>query len=321
MKKKEILKIAKSVFDLEINALNKTKDGLNRDFATIVEKILMCNGKVIFSGMGKPGHICRKIAATLSSLGTPSIFIHPAEAMHGDLGMLQKNDLIILTSYSGESSEIIGIINNIKKIGLEIIAITGNKNSTLYKNSTLNFLFPKFEEACALNLAPTSSTTALLALGDAISVIVSRVNNFSSDDFGLYHPAGSLGKRLLTKVEHIMCVGSEIPVIDESKNLNDVFLVFAEKAKGVVLVTKNNRLTGLITDGDLRRIFSNENFTYDTKISTIMSKEPKTVNEGLLLVNAVKLMKELSISCLPVVNNKKNIVGLVTLKDSILFGI
>ena len=195
---------AKEVFDIEIESLKKVRDSIGEEFVEAIISIMNCKGKVIVTGMGKSGHIARKIAATFASLGTSSFFLHPAEALHGDLGMIEKDDLVISISYSGESQEINNILPNIKIIGAKIIGITGNENSTLAKNSDILLDFPKFEEACALKLAPTSSTTASMVIGDALAVITSKLKNFQKYDFALFHPSGSLGKKLLVKVKDIM---------------------------------------------------------------------------------------------------------------------
>lgn len=195
----DITQASKNVFDIEIEALEKTKDAIGEKYEKIVELILQCEGKVILTGIGKPGHIATKIAATFASLGTPSFFMHPSEAMHGDLGMVTEKDVVILVSYSGESNEITTLIPVLHEIGCVTIAITGNAKSTLANGCKYHFFFPPFQEACYLHLAPTSSTTALLVLGDALAVVISKLRNYTKEDFGLHHPAGSLGKKLLVE--------------------------------------------------------------------------------------------------------------------------
>ena len=193
----DVRKEAQSVFNKEIEALRKTQDSLGEDFERLVELVLNCRGKVILSGMGKPGHIGSKIAATLASLGTPAFFMHPAEGMHGDLGMVTKDDVVVLLSYSGESEEVTRLLPVLQEIGCETVAITGQSKSTLARECRHSLVFPEFEEACYLHLAPTSSTTALLVLGDALAVTVAKLRNYTREDFGFHHPAGALGKKLL----------------------------------------------------------------------------------------------------------------------------
>ena len=192
-----ILDEAKKIFDIEIEALNRTKDSLDENFELLVELVVECKGKVVLTGMGKPGHIGTKIAATLASLGTPSFFMHPGEALHGDLGMIEKEDIVILMSYSGESDEITRLMPTLHEIGCKTVAITGKSKSTLARECKYHIYFPEFEEACYMGLAPTSSTTALLVVGDALAVTAARAKNYTREDFGLHHPAGALGKRLL----------------------------------------------------------------------------------------------------------------------------
>ena len=209
----DIIKEAHHVFDTEIDALKKMRDNLDSIFCTIVEKIVACEGKIIFCAIGKPGHVATKIAATFSSLGTPAVFLHPAEAMHGDLGMISEQDIVIIISYSGESDEIINILPNIKLIGADIIAITANGESTLAKNADIIQVLPQFEEACRMGLAPTSSTTVEMCYGDALAVVASLIYGFDKVDFGKLHPAGALGKKLILKVKDLMHSGEENALI------------------------------------------------------------------------------------------------------------
>ncbi len=237
----------KKVFDIEIEALKRTRDAINDTFVQILDWIIACSGKVIITGMGKPGHIATKLAATFSSLGTPSFYLHPAEAMHGDLGMISENDIIIAISYSGESEEIVKILPNIKMIGAKIVAITGNENSTLAKAADITQVFPEFEEACYLGLAPTSSTTAELVYGDALAVVASVVYGFKDSDFGKFHPAGSLGKKLILKVADLMVKDKDIPKIGKDKLLMDAITKKKKKGIGVVsVIDEDNTLRMVI---------------------------------------------------------------------------
>ncbi|MEH6908896.1 KpsF/GutQ family sugar-phosphate isomerase, partial [Neobacillus drentensis] len=230
----DILSESKFVFETEVNAINLVKDALDESFVRIVELISNCNGKVIVTGMGKPGHVSRKIAATMSSLGTSSFFLHPAEALHGDLGMISANDIVIAISYSGESEEITRILPNIKLIGATLIGISGNQNSSLVKYSDYSFVFPKFKEACSMNLAPTSSTTVEMVLGDALAVCLSKIYGFHERNYALYHPAGSLGKKLLVKVSDIMHTGNKNAVVKAGTKLNEAIIEMSTKAIGII---------------------------------------------------------------------------------------
>ena len=209
----DVINEAKSIFNKEMEALVKTRDSLGEDFENLVELVLNCQGKVVLTGMGKPGHIATKISATLASLGTPSFFMHPGEAMHGDLGMVEKKDVIILMSYSGESEEVTRLMPVLQEIGCTTVAITGKPKSTLARECQHHFFFPEFEEACYMHLAPASSTTALLVLGDALALVTSRAKNYTKEDFGLHHPAGALGKKLLVKVRDVMHCGKDNAVL------------------------------------------------------------------------------------------------------------
>ena len=251
----DVIREAKSVFDKEIKALTRTRDALGLEFKTILDLILHCQGKVVITGMGKPGHIGVKMAATFASLGTPAFFMHPGEAMHGDLGMVEKKDVVLLLSYSGESTEVTELMPVLHEIGCTTIAITGKKTSTLAKQSQYCFCFPEFEEACYMHLAPTSSTTALLVFGDALAVVASRMKNYTKEDFGLHHPAGALGKKLLVKVKDVMHTGKDNAVILQGSSLRNAIVEMSSKGLSMVtVVDKENHLKGIVTDGDLRRM-------------------------------------------------------------------
>lgn len=317
-----LLNEAKQVFDIEIQALEKTKENLKEDFVEIVDLIVNCDGKVILTGMGKSGHIAKKIAATMASLGTSAFYLHPGEALHGDLGMISEQDVVIAISYSGESEEIIKILPNIRLIGAKIIAISGNKDSTLIKLSDISQVFPDFKEACFLNLAPTSSTTATLVYGDALAVAASARYGFTEKDFGLYHPAGALGKKLILKVDHIMAIDQMNPVINEQDLLTDAIVEMSKKGLGVVFVKdKENKLKGIITDGDLRRLIEKKIDFYNAVVSNVMKGDPVSVVEKTMAVNALKLMKDKKINCLPVINKKGEMIGTLTLQMMLKAGL
>ena len=313
---------AKKVFDIEIEALNKTKDILDDTFLTILDEVSKCEGKVIITGIGKSGHIGQKMAATFSSLGTPSFFLHPAEAMHGDLGMVSNNDIVIAISHSGESDEIIKILPAIKLIGSKIIAITSNKESTLAKNSDIVQVLPEFEEACHLGLAPTSSTTAELVYGDALAVVASQIYDFKDVDFGKLHPAGALGKKLLLKVEDVMVCGDELPYISDNALLVDAIKAMTNKGLGVVcMVDQDKKLTGILTDGDLRRIIEKKVDIYTEFVKNVMTANPKRTTKDKLAVDTLKFIKSSKINNLPVVENDNTLIGVVDWRQIVKAGV
>lgn len=295
---------AKRVFDIEINALKKTRDVLDEAFIRILDLITNCEGKVVITGMGKPGHIATKLAATFSSLGTPSFCLHPGEAMHGDLGMISKNDVVIAISYSGESDEIIQIVPNIRLIGATLVAITANNNSTLAREADVTQILPEFEEACYLGLAPTSSTTAELCYGDALAVVASRVYGFKKEDFGKVHPAGTLGKKLILQVADLMARDEENAVIGENASLKEAIVELSKKGLGVVnIVADNGSLLGIITDGDLRRQLEKGADIYNLQAIDIMVASPITIEKDELAIRALNIMREKNVTCLPVLNH------------------
>ena len=312
---------AKKVFDTEIAALEKTREALDDTFLKILDLVVNCKGKVIITGMGKPGHIAAKLAATFASLGTPSFRLHPAEAMHGDLGMVSANDVVIAISFSGESDEIVRILPNIKMIGATLVGITGNANSTLAKASDIVQVLPKFEEACYLGLAPTSSTTAVLCYGDALAVIASRIYGFKDVDFGKFHPAGSLGKKLILKVDDLMAKDDKNAKVHISLPLKNAIIELSKKGLGAVsVVDDDGKLLGIITDGDLRRQLEKGADIYGMKVEEIMSSNPFTVEKDRLAIDALKIMKDKNISCLIVIENGEAI-GTIRLQDIIGVGI
>lgn len=318
----DILTEGKRVFDVEIEALQRTKEALDNTFVSILNAVRTCTGKVIFTGMGKPGHIATKLAATFASLGTPSFYLHPAEAMHGDLGMVSEDDVVIAISYSGESDEIVRILPNIRMIGASIIGITGNPNSTLAKFSDILQVLPEFSEACNLGLAPTSSTTAVLCYGDALAVVASEQSGFTESDFGMFHPAGALGKKLVLKVSDLMAKGDENPFVDENTLLIEAISVMSKKGLGVVsIVNENGFLKGIITDGDLRRIIEKRVDLYNVKVSDVMIRDPKKYKPDKLAVDALRYIKENSINNLPIVDDNNIFCGTITWQMIIRAGI
>lgn len=321
MNTQEAIDEGKRVLETEIDALSLLADSLGEDFSRILSLIVRRNGKLIITGMGKPGHIAKKLAATFSSLGTPSFYLHPAEAMHGDLGMIDSNDIVLAISYSGESDEIVKILPNIKMIGATLIAVTGNAESTLAKAADLTQVLPEFKEACNFVLAPTSSTTVALAYGDALAVAASKEYGFSNTDFGRFHPAGSLGKRLVLKVDDLMATGSDMPMVQTGSLIARAIEEICDKRLGATSVLNQDKtLAGIITDGDIRRAIANREDVYAATVDKIMTKDPKFAPSGTFAVDALVQIKEQGISCLPVLDDCK-LVGMITWQDIISAGI
>lgn len=310
-----IIDSAKQVFLDEISGITEVMQSLNSDFEKVINKLFSCKGKVITMGVGKSGHIATKIASTLASTGTPSFYIHPTEALHGDLGMIEQNDIIIGISFSGENDELISIIPTIKHKNVDFILITGNKNSSLAKQAS-NILELKIEkEACPLNLAPTTSSTATLVLGDAISITLLKMRNFQHSDFAISHPGGSLGRRLLTKVDDIMRTGNQIPCVLESTTFKDILIEISSKGLGFTVVTKNDNVVGVITDGDLRRAFDDSLDIIKIKANDIMNTNPKLLTKGSLATTAINLMEDNKITSFIVIDNNKKLIGAFNLHD------
>ncbi len=317
---KNPLSIGKTVLKEEKKALEDLIEALDENFNKAVELILDTKGKVIVTGMGKSGLIGKKIAATLASTGTPSFFLHPAEAIHGDLGMISREDLVLAISNSGETPELLAIIPTIKRWGNKVIGITNNPSSTLARESDIHLYLNVKKEACPLNLAPTSSSTATLALGDALAVALLEMRGFTAEDFARFHPGGSLGKKLM-KVEEIMHKGEELPIVYPETPLKETVIVMSEKGFGAsFVVDKNNNLIGIITDGDLRR-FIKRGGSIDTGITEEgMTRNPKVISKNILVIEALEIMEKYNITVLPVVENNKP-VGLVHLHDILKSGV
>ena len=310
---KSIIDIAKDVIQTEADSVLKLKDRIDQNFDEVCQILKNCMGKVVLIGMGKSGHIAKKIASTLASTGTPAFYLHPAEAGHGDLGMISHDDVVIMISYSGESDEIISLLPGIKRMNVPIISMTGNANSLIASSSDFHLDISVDNEACPNNLAPTSSTTATLVMGDAIAVSLMSLNNFTSDDFAMSHPSGSLGRRLLTLVSSIMKSGEDIPKVTKEMLLIDSLLVMSEKALGMVLIAENEKLVGIFTDGDLRRALeSNVDFQKLT-IQDVMTKDCKSIEPQEPALIAMQLMEKYSLNSLPVVDSSNNIVGAINM--------
>lgn len=311
--KTNVIDIAKEVFAIEAQTVKDLSAKLNADFTKSIELILKTKGRLVVSGMGKSGHIGAKIAATLASTGTPSFFMHPAEALHGDLGMLTQNDVLLAISNSGESEEILKIIPAVKKRGIKLIVMSGNLHSTLAKQADFVLDVSVAKEACPLQLAPMSSTTATLAMGDAMAAALMKLRNFKPDDFALFHPGGSLGKKLLTRVQDLMI--SNIPKVSPKTLFNELIDVMTSGKLGLCLVMQKEKLVGIITDGDLRRALkNNDKARFDFQADEIMSKNPKVIDADAMATQAEKVMLEYKIKELPVTSEGK-IVGIIQLYD------
>ena len=317
-----IIKRAKEVFRLEAEAVRALANKLDHNFVQAVEAISNCKGRVVVTGMGKAGIIGKKISATLASLGTPSIWLHSAEAIHGDLGRVTKDDIVIALSNSGETEETKSLIPVLKKIGAKIIAITGNKNSSLAKFSNLVLDVSVKKEACPLGLAPTSSTTAMLAMGDALAVCLVEKKGFKEKDFALFHPGGALGRKLLLKVDDIMRKGKDNPIVNEEAIVKDVLYAITEaRAGSASVVNKFGKLSGIFTDGDLRRHLERDANLSRRKVKEVMTKNPVTILPEKLAVEALRILEERKIDEIPVVDEKGRPAGLLDVQDVLRAGL
>ncbi|WP_257403992.1 SIS domain-containing protein [Campylobacter lari] len=308
----DAIEIAKEVFEIESKTILDLCDNLDEDFNKAVELILSIKGRCVISGMGKSGHIGAKIAATLASTGTPSFFMHPGEALHGDLGMITSEDVLLAISNSGETEEVLKLIPVIKKRKIPLIVMAGNQNSTLAKQADIFINIAVKKEACPLQLAPTSSTTATLAMGDAIAVALMRARKFRPDDFALFHPGGSLGRKLLTRVGDLM-VSNNLPIVSPESEFNELVDVMTSGKLGLCIVLENKKLVGIITDGDLRRALrANDKPRFDFKAKEIMSESPKTIEANAMASEAEELMLKHKIKEIVVTQDEK-IVGIIQL--------
>jgi arabinose-5-phosphate isomerase len=317
-----LLALARQVLDIEADALRTLSTRLDAGFAGAVQLILACSGRVVVSGMGKSGHIGGKIAATLASTGTPAFFMHPGEASHGDLGMITHNDVVLALSNSGESNEIVSIVPLIKRRGAKLIAMTGNPGSTMAREADVHLNAGVDKEACPLNLAPTASTTAALALGDALAVALLDARGFSADDFARTHPGGSLGRRLLVHVRDVMHGGDALPKVGADATLKAALFEMTQKGLGMTaVVDAAGRVAGLFTDGDLRRTLEHALDLQQAKIADVMTKNPKTIRADELAVAAVEKMETLKINGLLVVDENNTLVGALNMHDLLKAGV
>ena len=310
------LQLACKVLTIEASEINALAHRLDTNFEAAVALILQCKGRVVVSGMGKSGHIGGKIAATLASTGTPAFFMHPAEASHGDLGMITNGDVVIALSNSGESDELLNILPTIKRLGAKVISITGAPNSTLAKESHVHLSAEVSQEACPLGLSPTASTTAALALGDALAVCVLDRREFSAEDFARSHPGGSMGRRLLLRVKDVMRIHQAIPSVQIDALLTDALIEMTEKGLGLTaIVNALNQPIGIFTDGDLRRVFATGINANHAMIKDVMHCQPNTINANALAIEAIELMETKKINGLLVTNETGVLVGAFNMHD------
>ena len=315
MKKFNYIASAKRTFKIESNAINGLASQIDTNFTQLCDSIISNKGKFIVMGVGKSGHIGQKISATLSSTGTGSIFIHPTEAAHGDMGLIEKKDIVFLISNSGETDEIINILPSLKRSSYKLASLTSNNKSSIALASDIPIVI-KSKEACPLDLAPTSSTTSALAFGDALAIALLESKGFTSNDFASSHPAGKLGKKLITQVKHLMHKGSEIPSVSLNTILSDALIEISEKNLGITLVKKHSKVEGIFTDGDLRRCLNQKIDINTTKIKDAMTKKFKTIEEDALAVDAARIMEKNKIFTLVVMKKNKN-VGVISMHDLI----
>lgn len=322
LKVQDITDIAKSVIDIEARAVSNLKNSINDDFRKAIDILYACKGRVIVTGMGKSGLIGKKIAATLSSTGTPSYFLHPAESTHGDSGIITRDDVIIAISNSGETQELLNLLPIIKRFGVRIIAMTGGLNSTLSKNSDVTLDISIEKEACPLNKAPTASTTATLAMGDAVAICLLEKRGFTEEDFLTFHPGGALGKGFLYRVEDLMITDDRLPIVSENDLFTNVIQTISDKKLGVaILVNQNNEMTGVLTDGDIRRTLIKYSNIQGIKAKEVMTANPKTISPEELAAKALNLMEKYSITALAVTDGNRKPVGILHIHDLLKAGV
>ena len=314
--KDELLALAANVLDIEARAVEALKSRLNDDFVNACELCMATPGRIVVTGMGKSGHVSNKIAATLASTGTPAFFMHPAEASHGDLGMLTSQDLLLAVSYSGETAEVVTILPIVKRLGAKLLSITGNPKSTMAQAADVHLDISVEEEACPLKLAPTASTTATLAMGDALAVALLEKRGFTAEDFARSHPSGSLGKRLLLRVSDVMRSGDRVPAIDADVTLRDALLEMTDKGLGMTaIVDSENRILGIYTDGDLRRTLDAGADIRTTTIREVMHTNCTTTSADVLAAEALHLLEENKITSLLVADDDNVLVGALNIHD------
>ncbi|MEO8004272.1 MAG: KpsF/GutQ family sugar-phosphate isomerase [Betaproteobacteria bacterium] len=309
------LAAGRRVLEIEARAVGALAARLDANFVRAAQIVFECKGRVVVSGMGKSGHVARKIAATLASTGTPAFFVHPAEASHGDLGMVTRDDVMIALSYSGESGELLVIVPLIKRMGGKLIAMTGNPQSSLAREADVHLDAHVAEEACSLGLAPTASTTAALALGDALAVTLLEARGFGHEDFARSHPGGSLGRRLLTHVHDIMRTGDAIPRVADSASFTEAILEISRKGMGMTAVTRDEKVIGIFTDGDLRRILEKGGDLRSHALDSLITRNPRTVRPEQLAAEAAAVMEQYKITQLLVLDSGGSLVGALSMHD------
>ncbi|MHB8483308.1 MAG: KpsF/GutQ family sugar-phosphate isomerase [Nitrospiria bacterium] len=318
----DIIQTGKKVLQTESSALIRLVTSIDERFVQAVQALNQCQGRVVVTGMGKSGIIGKKISATLASTGAPSFFLHPAEGLHGDIGMISKGDVVLAISNSGETEELLKILPSIKRLGLFLVSMTGNIKSTLARESDVALDVSVQEEAGAMGIVPTASTTAALAMGDALAVTLFELRGIKEEDFAFFHPGGSLGRRLLLRVKEVMHQTSQIPIVTEESSLKEALFEMTRKKMGMTTVTgRQGKLTGVITDGDLRRLLEKEEKIFEKLAKEVMTKNPKFIGETELAAKAVQVMETYSITVLPVMDEDKNLVGVVHLHDLLKMGV
>ncbi len=313
---KDLLALAGDVLAIESRAVDTLRSRLDQSFADACHLCLQTPGRIVVSGMGKSGHVSNKIAATLASTGTPAFFMHPGEASHGDLGMITSQDLLLAVSYSGETKEVVTILPLVKRMGAKLLSITGNGKSTMAKAADVHLDISVAEEACPLNLAPTASTTATLAMGDALAVALLKMRGFTAEDFARSHPSGSLGRRLLLRVSDVMRSGDRVPAVQEDVSLRDGLMEMTNKGLGMTaIVRKDFTLAGVFTDGDLRRTLDSGADIRTISIRDVMHSDCKTTSADVLAAEALRLLEENRITSLLVTDENRKLVGALNIHD------
>jgi arabinose-5-phosphate isomerase len=316
-----LIAAGRRAIEIEARALNSLVPRLDAAFARACTICLECKGRVIVTGMGKSGHIAGKIAATLASTGTPSFFMHAAEASHGDIGMITREDVLLAISNSGETAELLLLIPHVSRLGVPLIAVTGNAKSSLARAANAHLDVSVAEEACPLNLAPTASTTATLALGDALAVALLEARGFTSQDFARSHPGGALGRKLLLHVSDVMRTGDAIPTVSPQANLSEGLVVMSKKGLGMCVIVEGGRMLGVFTDGDLRRALDRQADVHRTSMREVMNSPGKSVLPQVLAAEAAHLMEKYKITALPVVDDAGTVVGAFNVHDLLRAGV
>lgn len=322
MKKAEFIQIGIRTLDMELEELRRLRQVMDKTFAAACAILLECKGRIIVIGMGKSGHIARKIAATFTSTGSPAFFVHPGEAGHGDMGTITADDIVLLLSYSGKTDEVVHLLPLIKRLGVKMISITGDPNSVVAKTADVHLQIHIKQEACPLNLAPTSSTTATLVLGDALAIALLEARGFTAEDFAFSHPSGSLGKKLLLKVNDIMHAGKDLPLVTAEVSVASALVEMTSKQLGMTTVVNANRkLIGVFTDGDLRRWLDKGMNVHETAIMDVMTRQFRTIHADALAAEALQMMEREKINSLPVLDKNDQLIGAINMHDLLRQGV